>query len=125
METLKDSKLDTGERCPIEDLIFVHALIPTDTKHYLELRLLGPLQKFDVPTAQNSCLESVKMVREDYRLEDHFCVIHLHDMKKTPFSQIQLLSFSESERSTQSPIMPSDNCHTKFVKSAQDYINFS
>lgn len=46
----KDSTFDSEKRCPREDLIGGDAIHPTDSKYSLELRLLGPLQTFDVST---------------------------------------------------------------------------
>lgn len=47
---LKDGTFDSEERCPREDLVVGDAIHPTDSKYSLELRLLGPLQMFEVST---------------------------------------------------------------------------
>lgn len=55
---MKDYCVNTGERCPREDLVVVDPVLPTDAKDSSKLRLPEPLYTFT--TIQSSCLASVQ-----------------------------------------------------------------
>lgn len=68
---LKDGSLDAGARCPREDLVVGNVVLTNDAKNSSDIRLLEPLQTFDVLTIQSPCHAGIQKVGEDHGLEDN------------------------------------------------------
>lgn len=66
-----DGSLDAGEKYPREALTADDAVFQTDVKDTSEVRLLEPLQQFDIPTILCQCLATMQNCGEDYDKKDH------------------------------------------------------